>query len=400
MMPIAQELPLVTTIAVGFTAAFAFGMIAIKLRLSPIVGYLAAGIAIGPFTPGFVADASIAEQLSEVGILLLMFGVGLHLSLRDLLDVRRIAIPGAIVQIAVATALGALVAHWWGWPLGTGMMFGLALSVASTVVLLRALEEHNMLKSKDGNIIIGWLIVEDMVMVLALVLIPTLATIGWGEESFAMLAQDIVITIGKVALFIALMLVAGRRALPWMLTMVARTGSRELFTLFVFAAAMGVALGAAKLFGVSFALGAFFAGIVIRESDLSQEAADKALPLQDAFAVLFFVSVGMLFDPAILVERPWEVLVVVAIIVIGKSLAAMAIVLLFRYPLRTALLTSAGLAQIGEFSFILANLGILYNVLPEAGRDLILAGSMISISLNPAMFHMVLKLLPQKTAAA
>lgn len=385
-MALAHDLPLVSTIAVGFTAAFICGLAAAKCRLSPIVGYLIAGILIGPYTPGIVADVNIAEQLSELGILLLMFGVGLHFSVRDLLSVWRIAVPGAIVQIAVATGLGWGVSALWGWPLASGLMLGLALSVASTVVLLRALEEHNLMQTNNGNIAIGWLIVEDIVMVLALVLIPALADMG-GATGGGALAGDLLLAIGKVVLFATVMLVVGRRFLPWLLALVAGMRSRELFTLAVFAVAMGVAFGAAVLFGVSFALGAFFAGMMIRESDLSHEAADKALPLQDAFAVLFFVAVGMLFNPDTLIDHPGKVLAVVAIIMVGKSIASSAIVLAFRYPLKTALVVSAGLAQIGEFSFILAGLGVAEGLMSEEARDLILAGALISISLNPAWFH-------------
>jgi CPA2 family monovalent cation:H+ antiporter-2 len=393
-MALHQDLPLVSTIAVGFSAAFVCGLIASRLRLSPIVGYLIAGIIIGPFTPGFTADVYIAEQLSEIGILLLMFGVGLHFSLRDLMSVRRIALPGAVVQIAVATLLGWGVSHYWGWSLEGGLIFGLALSVASTVVLLRALEEHNLLRTNDGNIAIGWLIVEDIAMVLALVMIPALAGDGRADTAsvtegtnIMALLTDLGIALAKVTAFVVFMLVAGKRFLPWLLQTVARERSRELFTLSVFAVAMGVAFGASELFGISFALGAFFAGMMIRESDLSHEAADKALPLQDAFAVLFFVSVGMLFNPGTIIEMPLQVLAVVAIITIGKTIAASAIVILFRYPLRTALVVGASLAQIGEFSFILASLGVAYGLLPESGRDLILAGALISITLNPAFFH-------------
>lgn len=387
-MNLEHDLPLLTTIAVGFSAAFICGLIACKLRLSPIVGYLVAGILIGPFTPGYIADVHVAEQLSEIGILLLMFGVGLHFSIRDLMDVRRIALPGAIGQIAAATIMGAGLAHFWGWSLPSGLMLGLALSVASTVVLLRALEGNDMLQTANGAIATGWLIVEDIIMILALVLIPALATLNFANgDGTLVIAGKLLWTIGKIGLFIAFMMVAGKRILPWILMAVMRTGSRELFTLSVFAMAMGVALGAAKLFGVSFALGAFFAGTMIRESDLSQEAADKALPLQDAFAVLFFVAVGMLFDPSVLFESPIKVLAVVAVILVGKSIAAMLIVLLFGYPIKTALVVAAGLAQIGEFSFILAGLGVAYNIIPELGRDLILAGALISISVNPAIFH-------------
>lgn len=386
-MALQHDLPLVSTIAVGFSAAFICGFIASKIRLSPIVGYLIAGVLIGPFTPGFVADVKIAEQLSEVGILLLMFGVGLHFSLKDLIEVRRIALPGALAQIAVATSLGWACSYLWGWPLTSGIVFGLALSVASTVVLLRALEEHNLLQTTNGNIAIGWLIVEDIVMVLALVLIPALApdmrTGDIGEVLF-----DVALAIGKVIVFVVFMIGVGRRILPWILASVARLRSREMFTVAVFAVAMGVAFAAATLFGISLTLGAFFAGMMIRESDLSHEAAAKALPLQDAFAVLFFVAVGMLFNPYVLIEHPLEVLAVVAIIVVGKSVAGSAIVLFFRYPLKTAMLVSAGLAQIGEFSFILANIGVINGILSPDARDFILAGALISISLNPSFFYL------------
>lgn len=385
-MAIVQDLPLVSTIAVGFTAAFVCGFIASKFKLSPIVGYLIAGILIGPFTPGIVADTHIAEQLSELGILLLMFGVGLHFSIKDLLSVWRIALPGAIAQIGAATLMGWAVSACWGWSLQAGLMLGLALSVASTVVLLRALEEHHLLQTTNGNIAIGWLIVEDIVMVLALVMIPALAGLE-GDAGNAALLKELLLAMGKVVLFVAFMLIVGKRALPLLLDAVAKQRSRELFTLSVFAVAMGVAFGAATLFGVSFALGAFFAGMMIRESDLSHEAAEKALPLQDAFAVLFFVAVGMLFDPEVLINSPWKVLAVVGIIMVGKTIVATLIVMVWRYPMKTALVVSAGLAQIGEFSFILAGLGVAAGIMPEEGRDLILAGALISISLNPACFH-------------
>lgn len=381
-----HDLPLVTTIALGFSSAFVCGLIASKLRLPPIVGYLIGGILIGPFTPGVMADPAIAEQLSEIGILLLMFGVGLHFSLRDLWEVRRIAIPGAIVQIAAATILGTLASYLWGWSLASGLMFGLALSVASTVVLLRALEEHNLLHSNNGHIAIGWLIVEDIVMVMALVLIPAIAAGDKNAGDTMQILSSLGIALAKLSMFVLLMVIAGKRILPWLLTTVAHTRSRELFTLSVFAVAVGVAYGASKLFGVSFALGAFFAGMMIRESDLSHEAADKALPLQDAFAVLFFVSVGMLFNPYVLIEKPFHVMLTASIIIIGKSIAAFIIILLFRYPLKTGMVVSAGLAQIGEFSFILAGLGVTYKILPPEGRDLILAGAIVSIALNPVFF--------------
>jgi CPA2 family monovalent cation:H+ antiporter-2 len=350
-------------------------------------------VAVGPFTPGFVADETLAGQLSEIGVILLMFGVGLHFSINDLLAVRRIAIPGAIGQIAFATLLGAGMAHLWGWARGAGLVFGLALSVASTVVLLRALEERNTLDSNNGRIAVGWLIVEDLAMVLALVLLPALAgALGGNPQSAAgHLAGDnllltLALTLGKVAVFILLVLVVGTRVVPWLLAEVARTGSRELFTLSVLAIALGIAFGSAALFGVSFALGAFFAGVVLNESDFSHQAAADSLPLQDAFAVLFFVSVGMLFDPSVLIREPLAVLAVLAIIIIGKSLAAFGIVLAFGYPVSTALTVSASLAQIGEFSFILAGLGGVLGLLPAEGRDLILGGALLSITLNPLVF--------------
>jgi CPA2 family monovalent cation:H+ antiporter-2 len=389
-----HETALIATIAAGLGLAFVLGFIATRANLPPLVGYLIAGIAVGPFTPGFVADAGLASQLAEIGVILLMFGVGLHFSIGDLLAVRRIAIPGAIVQITVATLLGAIVSHLWGWTWGQGIVFGLALSVASTVVLLRALEERGILDTVNGRIAVGWLIVEDLVTVLALVLLPALAVPLGGTPLAAIPGHEVaggsvgvalVITLAKVAAFVALMLFVGTRVVPWLLGQVARTGSRELFTLAVLAVALGIAFGAAALFGVSFALGAFFAGVVISESDLSHQAAADALPLQDAFAVLFFVSVGMLFDPAIVLERPVMLLATVLIVLLGKSLAALAIVLVFRYPLRTALMVSASLAQIGEFSFILAGLGLALNLLPPEGQSLILATAIISITLNPLL---------------
>ena len=389
-----HETALIATIAAGLGLAFVLGLLATRLRLPPILGYLLAGVAVGPFTPGFVADAGLASQLAELGVILLMFGVGLHFSIADLLAVRRIAIPGAIGQIAVATGLGAIVSHLWGWSWGTGLVFGLALSVASTVVLLRALEDRGILGSVDGRIAVGWLIVEDLVTVLALVLLPALApALGAGPAGAGGgapgLLTTLLVTLLKVAGFVALMLVVGRRAIPWLLGRVVRTGSRELFTLAVLAVALGIAVGAATLFGVSFALGAFFAGVIVSESDFSHEAATNALPLQDAFAVLFFVSVGMLFDPMILVRQPLAVLAVVAIVLVGKTLASLAIVLAFRYPLNTALTISASLAQIGEFSFILAALGVSLGLLPPDAQGLIVAGALLSITLNPFVFRAV-----------
>jgi len=378
-----HETALIATLAVGLAFALVGGFVAARLRLPPVVGYLLAGIAVGPFTPGFVADAKLAPQLAEIGVILLMFGVGMHFSLRDLLAVRSVAVPGALVQIAVATGLGAGMAALWGWTLRAGLVFGLALSVASTVVLLRALEARGRLYSDEGRIAVGWLIVEDLVMVLALVLLPALAgPLGETDGLWTALA----LTLGKVALFAGLMLVVGTRVFPWLLRRVGDTGSRELFTLAVVTLALGVAFASARLFEVSFALGAFFAGVVIHQSELSHRAATGLQPLQDAFGVLFFVAVGMLFDPAILLEQPLQVLGVVAIIVVGKSLAALAIVLALRRPLRTALTVSAALAQIGEFSFILGALGVRLALLPPAGESLIVAGALLSITLNALLF--------------
>ena len=379
-------LPLITTIAASLGLALVFGFVAVRLRLPALLGYLVAGIVIGPATPGFVADVRLSSELAEIGVMLLMFGVGLHLSLQELLDVRRIAVPGAVVQIVVATALGVAVAHGWGWSAGAALVFGIALSVASTVVLLRALEDRDVLHSVNGHIAVGWLVVEDLVMVLVLVLLPPVA--GWlGGTGGGPILPQLLLTLGTVAVFVGLMLVVGRRVFPWLLWQVARTGSRELFTLCVIAAAVGIAYGAAKLFGVSFALGAFFAGMVLRESELSHRAAEESLPLRDAFSVLFFVSVGMLFEPMVVVREPLRVLTVVAIVVVGKSLAAFLIVVAFRYPLNTALTVSASLAQIGEFSFILAGLGVSLGLLTPEGQSLILAGALISITLNPLVFR-------------
>ncbi|GAP37170.1 YbaL family putative K(+) efflux transporter [Piscinibacter sakaiensis] len=390
-----HSVSLITTVSAALGLALVLGFVAVKLRLPALVGYLAAGIALGPATPGYVADLAIASQLAEIGVMLLMFGVGLHFSLDDLLAVRRIAIPGAVVQMAVATALGAAVATWWGWSLGAAIVFGLALSVASTVVLLKALERLGVLDSMNGRIAVGWLVVEDLAMVLVLVLLPALGEMlgetarGGHAPSLQELWLGLARTLLAVAAFVALMLVLGRRLFPWLLWQVAATGSRELFTLCTVAAAVTIAYGSAALFGVSFALGAFFAGMVLRESEFSQRAAHESLPLRDAFAVLFFVSVGMLFDPAVLVERPLQVLAVVGIIVVGKSLAAAGLVLLFRYPLNTALTVSASLAQIGEFSFILAGLGVALKMLPQEGQSLIVAGALISIALNPLTFSLI-----------
>jgi CPA2 family monovalent cation:H+ antiporter-2 len=386
-----HETTLIATLAAAFVLAFGFGLVASWLRLPPLVGYLLAGVMMGPFTPGFVGDLALASQLAEIGVILLMFGVGLHFSIPDLVSVWRIAVPGALGQIVVATAMGAGLALWWDWSLPAALMFGLSLSVASTVVLLRALERQGKLTSPEGRIAVGWLIVEDLVMVLALVLIPALAqglstTVADSTASAQPLGIAVSITLAKVAGFVVLALVVGVRVMPWLLKQVARTNSSELFTLGVLAVSLGVAFGSAWLFGVSFALGAFFAGVILSESELSHRAGERLLPLQDAFAVLFFVSVGMLFDPSIVVREPLQVVAVIAIIVVGKSLAALAIVLLFRHSISTALTVSASLAQIGEFSFILAAMGVSLKLLPPDGRDLILAGALLSISLNTLFF--------------
>lgn len=387
-----HSVTLIHTVAAALGLALALGFVAARLRLPALVGYLLAGVVIGPFTPGFVADAALAGQLAEIGVMLLMFGVGLHFSVGDLLAVRKIALPGAVVQMGVATLLGVALATSWGWQIGGAVVLGLALSVASTVVLLRALESLGILDSYTGRIAVGWLVVEDLAMVLVLVLLPPLA--GWLGGKGAMpesgtLWRTLGWTLLQVGVFVALMLLVGRRLFPWVLWQVARTGSRELFTLCVVAAAVGIAFGAAALFGVSFALGAFFAGMVMRESEFSHRAAHESLPLRDAFAVLFFVSVGMLFDPAVLWERPQQVLAIVAIIMLGKTAAAGSLVLAFRYPLNTALTVSASLAQIGEFSFILVALGSSLGLLPPEGASLVLAGAIVSMALNPLLFRAI-----------
>ncbi len=382
--------PLISTIAVGLVLAFLLGILANRLRISPLVGYLVAGVLVGPFTPGFVADTALAPELAELGVILLMFGVGLHFSLKDLMAVKSIAIPGAIAQIAVATLLGMGLSTLLGWSLASGLVFGLCLSTASTVVLLRALEERQLIDSQRGQIAIGWLIVEDLAMVLTLVLLPAFRDmIGAEHADTGKLIRDLAWTIGKVVAFITLMIVVGRRLVPWVLAKSAATGSRELFTLAVLAMALGIAFGAVKLFDVSFALGAFFAGVVLNESELSQRAAHDTLPLRDAFAVLFFVSVGMLFDPMILVNEPMAVIITLAIIVFGKSAAAFMLVRLFGHSKRTALTISTSLAQIGEFAFILAGLGVVLGLLSEQGRNLVLAGAILSIMINPLLFTLL-----------
>jgi monovalent cation:H+ antiporter-2, CPA2 family len=374
--------PLVSTIVIGLVLAFAFGAVAHRFKASPIVGYLLAGIVIGPFTPGFVADQAIANDLAEIGVILLMFGVGLQFSMHDLLSVRAIAIPGAIAQIAVGTALGMGLAWLLGWSPGAGFVFGVALSVASTVVVLRTLQERRLLDTERGRIAVGWLVVEDLAMVLVLVFLPALAA----GANLSVAALPLAITLGKFAAFVVLMWFVGRRVIPWLLHYVAHTGSRELFRLAVLAIALGVAYGAASLFDVSFALGAFFAGMILSESTLSQRAAQETLPLRDAFAVLFFVSVGMLFNPDVILSNPFSLLATLLIITIGKSAVAYFVMRLFRYPESTALMIAASRAQIGEFSFILAGLGVTLGLLPAAGRDLILAGALLSIVLTPFLF--------------
>ncbi len=388
-----HDVTLIATFAVAFVLAFVFGYVANRLRLPPLVGYLVAGALIGAQTGSLAADRAMAGQLAEIGVILLMFGVGLHFSLADLLAVRRIAIPGAIAQILIATAIGAAMATLWGWPVGAALVLGLCLSVASTVVLMKALEERNAIATPNGRVAVGWLIVEDLAMVLVLVLLPAFAELLGGKSGAGAQATGALgvllalgLTLVKVIAFGAIVLLLGPRVMPWMLRQVARTGSRELFTLAVLAISVGIAFGSAELFGVSFALGAFFAGMVLNESDLSHKAATNSLPLQDAFAVLFFVSVGMLFDPSVIIREPLMVVAVVLLILIGKSLVASAIVLLLGYPVSTALLASASLAQVGEFSFILAGLGITHALLPPEGLSLIVAGALISITLNPLAF--------------
>jgi len=382
--------PLISTVVFGLVLAFALAALLQRFKVSPLVGYLLAGVVLGPATPGIVADQQVANELAEIGVILLMFGVGLHFSLKDLLSVRAIALPGAVAQIAVATLLGMGLAAAIGWSFAAGLVFGLSLSTASTVVLLRAMQERRLIETERGRIAVGWLIVEDIAMVLTLVMLPALAPIlKGGSGDAATLLWPLLLTLGKVAAFVAVMLIAGRRLVPWLLHAVAHTGSRELFRLSVLAVALGVTATAASLFDVSFALGAFFAGMVMSESELSQRAANETLPLRDAFAVLFFVSVGMLFDPLIVLREPLPMLATLLIIVLGKSIAAFAIVRLFRHPTSTALTISASLAQIGEFAFILAGLGVGLGLLPERGRDLILGGAILSILLNPLIFVML-----------
>lgn len=386
-----NSLPLISTLTMALVLALLLGFIAIRFKFPTILGYLLAGILIGPFTPGFVANSQIASELAEIGVMLLMFGVGLHFSLEDLVKCSKIALPGACIQIFIATAMGVGVAYFWGWSLASSLVFGLALSVASTVVLIRALELEGLLRTMNGQIAVGWLIVEDLVMVLVLVFLPLFSE--WvGVKPLSEdknLWVELGISFFEISSFILIMLIFGRWVIPKLLWHIARTGSRELFTLFIIAAAMGIAFGASRLFGLSFALGAFFAGMIIRESKFSRRAAEESLPFRDAFAVLFFVSVGMLFNPGIILNKPLAVLAVLAIIIVGKYLASALIVLLFRYPLPTALIVSASLAQIGEFSFILAGLGVKLKLLSREGMDLIITGAIISIAINPLLFRLI-----------
>ncbi|MCA0303274.1 MAG: Kef family K(+) transporter [Proteobacteria bacterium] len=382
-----HQTPLIAALAAGLSLAFVLGLVAHRLRVPPLVGYLLAGVLVGPYTPGFTADGALAAQLAEIGVILLMFGVGLHFSLKDLLSVAKIAVPGAVGQIVVATLMGAGLAHLLGWSPMAGLVFGLSLSVASTVVLVRALQDRHILETHRGKIAVGWLVVEDLAMVLALVLLPALATITAGDGvPPSRIVFHLLVTLAKVSVFVAVMLIVGRRVIPWLMHHTAHTGSRELFRLAVYAIALGVAYGAAHLFGVSFALGAFFAGVVLGETNLSQQATEEAMPLRDAFAVLFFVSVGMLLNPMVFVTAPLAVAAVVAIIVVGKSLAAWLIVRAFGHTNSTALTVAASLAQIGEFSFILIGLGIDQKMVPPEARDLVLAGAILSILLNPLVF--------------
>lgn len=389
-----HDVDLIILLAVGFGLALIFGYLAARLRLPPLVGYLIAGIIISPKTPGIVADITLANQLAELGVMFLMFGVGMHFSLKDLLQVRRIAIPGAILQITVATLMGIAVSMMWGWSFGSALVFGLSLSCASTVVLLKALGDRGLLDSVNGKIAVGWLLVEDLVMVLALVLLPAMAVILGGNalegsDPNENIWMTLGITLIKVAGFIAFMLIIGKRLVPMIMQFVVRLGSRELFTLTVVAAAISIAYGSYAIFGVSMALGAFFAGMVVKESDFSHRAEEETLPLREIFSILFFVSVGMLFDPRIIIDQPLHILMVIGIIMIGKTLAAMALVLFFRYPLNTALTVGASLAQIGEFSFILATLGLSTGLLTLEAQNLIIAGALFSISLNSILFSAV-----------
>lgn len=388
-----HDTTLIATLAAAFGLALVLGFLAVRLKLPALVGYLAAGVLLGPHTPGYTADMRLTQQLAELGVMLLMFGVGLHLTLEDLLSVRRVAVPGALIRIAIATAMGAGLGIYWGWNAGAALIFGISLAVASTAVVLRALESRGTLESLSGRIAVGWLVVEDIAMVLTLVLLPPLASALDGSAatvaSGSALAWSLLRTLGSIAAFIALMWVVGRRVFPWLLWQAARTGSREIFTLCVIAAGLGIAYAAGRLFGVSFALGAFLAGMVLRESEFSHRAASESLPFRDAFSVLFFVSVGMLFDPSLLWREPTRLLLVLGIVIVGKTFVTMALVLLYRYPLNTALTVAVSLAQIGEFSFILAGMGVALGLLPREGQQLVLAVAVVSIALNPLLFEVV-----------
>jgi monovalent cation:H+ antiporter-2, CPA2 family len=396
----AHDSPLIAILVIGLGLAFVFGTIAHRLKLSPLVGYLVAGIAIGPFTPGFVADRHLTLELADVGVILLMFGVGLHFSPRDLMSVRRTALPGAVVQVLIVASAGAFVAHLLGWPLGAGIVFGLALAIASTVVMMRALQEHGLVEGESGRLAAGWLVVQDLLSVLALVLLPPLADVlKGGALDLGALAVSLGETFGKLALFGALMFVGGARVVPWVLHYIAHTGSRELFRLAVLSLALGVAFAAATLFGVSIALGAFLAGMILSESPLSQRAAEESLPLRDAFAVLFFVSVGMLFDPMTLLREPQALALCLGVVLVLSGACVFVLVRVFGYRLGTALLLAAGLAQIGEFSFILADLGIGLGLMPERARGLVLGTSILTILVNPLLFGAVNGLIKRRAAA-
>ena len=385
-----HQTPLIATIAAGLMLAYVFGLLAHRLRIQPLAGYVLAGVAVGPFTPGFTADAALAGELAEIGVILLMFGVGLHFSLKDLMSVARVVVPGAIIQIVVASLIGALLGHALGWPWPASLVFGLARSVASTVVMVRAFQDRHLLETERGRLAVGWLVVEDLVLILALVLLPTAAMMAANDNvPLSRVAFQLLVTLVKVGVFVTVMLVVGRRLIPWLMHYTAHTGSRELFRLAVYAIAIGVAFGAAKLFDVSFALGAFFAGMLMGESTLSQQATEEALPLRDAFAVLFFVSVGMLLNPQVFVDAPLALLVTVVVIVVGKAALSWAIVRAFRYDNATALAVAAGRAQIGEFSFILIGLAIELGQVPPLARDLVLSGAIISIVLNPLVFGLL-----------
>jgi CPA2 family monovalent cation:H+ antiporter-2 len=384
-----EKYTLISTIVLGLVLAFVFGFIANRLRLSPIVGYLLAGVAVGPYTPGFVGDSDLAMQLAEIGVILLMFGVGLKFSLQDLWSVRGIALPGALVQMGVATALGFGFGQLVGLSAAESLVLGISLSVASTVVLLRALEERKLTKTENGRICVGWLVVEDVAIVLAIVLLPTLVAIGQGGDMSEAAGARLLETLLKIAAFVALMLVVGARVFPWLIVQVAHTKSRELMGLGTLALALGVAYAAYTLFDASFALGAFLAGVMLNGTAFTHKIAEDSQPLRDTFAVLFFVSVGMLFNPGVLIDLPLQIAAVVGIVILGKGLAALAITTLFKLPLPTGLMIAVALAQIGEFSFVLAGLGRQLGVLSDTSYNLILAAALFSIALNPFLFGLV-----------